>query len=121
MFGTGINFKVAMVLEAVNRMDGGIRGAMNAANRLKNTFVRNARETAKLNPVAGWSAKIAAVSRRMDEFGKKAQSIRDKAEKQMMEGMKGVAAGGAIAAPVLGPMKQAADLQTRFTTMGVMG
>lgn len=117
----GINFKVAMVLEAVNRMDVGIRGAMNATNRLKKTMLRNAQETAKANPVAGWSAKIAAVSQRMDEFGKKAQSIRDKAEKQMMDGMKGVAAGGAIAAPVLGPMKQAADLQTRFTTMGVMG
>lgn len=117
----GINFKVAMVLEAVNRMDGGIRGAMNSANRLKRSFADVAKETSRLNPVSGWSAKIAAVSRQMDDFGKKAQSIRDKAEKQMMDGMKGIAAGGAIAAPVLGSIKQGANLQTRFTTMGVMG
>lgn len=110
-----------MVLESVNRMDGGIRGAMNSMGRLRISFINTAKETSKLNPVSGWANRINEVTRKMDEFGKKAQSIRDKAEQSFMNGLKDVSTGGAIAAPVVGSIKQAADAQTKWTTMRTMG
>lgn len=117
----GINFKVSMVLDAVNHMGPGVRKAMDTVERLKQKATATARETAKLNPVASWSDKIAQASQRLEEFGKKAEGIRKQAEKLMTSGMKDVAMGGSIAMPILATVKPAADLQTKFTTMQVMG
>lgn len=117
----GINFKIAMILEATNKTEGGIRSAIQSANRLKDTFIRNARATSRVNPVKGWGDKIYAVSKKMEEFGRQVKTIREQADKLMSEGIKGIATGGAIAAPVIKPIQEAANLETRRTTMLVMG
>lgn len=117
----GVNFKVAMILEAVNNMNPGIRRAMDSVNRLRNRITSTARETSRINPVRGWEDKIAQASKCMEEFGRKAESVRKQAEKLMLSGVENLAVGGSIAAPVVAAVKPAADLQTKLTTMQVMG
>lgn len=117
----GVNFKVAMILEAVNNMNPGIRRAMDSVNRLRNRITSTARETSRINPVRGWEDKIAQASKRMEEFGRKAESVRKQAEKLMISGMKDLVSGAGIGVSVLEPVKRAANAQTKYTTMETMG
>lgn len=114
-----------MVLESVNRMDGGIRGAINSINQLKRSFVQTAKETSNLNPVSGWSEKIGRVTESVKKLGKELKTsgsdFIEKGEKMQNRGLRNIAEGTSLFAPVLSAANKAAGLQMKMTSMQMSG
>lgn len=121
----GVNFKIAMALEAVNRMDGGIRGAINSVNKLKSTIIRNAKETSSVNPVTGWSEKINKVTNSAKLLKKELSSVgksySESGEKMQNNGLRNMAEGAGLLAPVISMANKAGQLQTKMTSMQMSG